>query len=104
MLFTSYKLPLKSAWVLILWFVIGIGPNLTWFKPFDLNLCILPKPPSGWLVLVLKTMNHTPVRLNLTVVGRPARDSPHFGSISYMLLLNSNTHQNLWNLLVLVRI
>ena len=59
---------------------------------------------SGWLVLVLKIMNHTTVKSNLIVVGRPAWDSPHFGSISYMLLMNSNTHQNLLNLLVLVRI
>ena len=29
---------LKPVWVSILWFVIGIEPILTWFKPFDLNL------------------------------------------------------------------
>ena len=37
-LVTSCTLFLKSVWVLTLWFVTGIGPNLTWFKPFGLDL------------------------------------------------------------------
>jgi hypothetical protein len=37
-LFTGSTLLLKRVWVSILWFVLGIEPILTWFKPFDLNL------------------------------------------------------------------
>jgi len=101
---TSCKLLIKSVWVLNLGYIIGIGLNLTWFKPFGLNLWILPETPLGRLDHVLRAMIHKVTWCNFTGVGRPAWESPHFSSFSYMLLLNSNTHQNLWNLLMLVKI
>ena len=36
-------------------------------------------------------------------IGRPAWNFTQFGSILDVLCLNSNNHQNLWNLLMLVK-
>jgi len=85
---------------LVLSLVTAGGPNLSWLKPFGIGLCIFYKTTLDWLVFALmSTLTKDEPELPRWI-GWPAWVFSHFSQISHMLFLHSNTHQNLWNLLI----
>jgi len=93
---------LKSVWDSVL------SLASAWLTSFAICLCILYDTTLDWIAFAhMSTLTNVEPKMSWVKddrpgLGRPTWDSSHFGEISYISFLHSNTHQNLWNSLVLV--